>query len=82
MEEWSLSGNDYFKWKRPSDNLCIGDVVVLKEDNLIPSQWPIAKIVKVNTGADELTRVVVLKTKDGTYTRPVTKVAVLLPCEK
>ena len=72
----------YSKWKRPTENLQVGDIIVLKEDNLITTQWPLARIVKTSTGNDGLVRVVTLKTKDGTYTRPVTKVALLLPCEK
>ena len=59
----------------------VGDVVVLKEDNVIPTRWPIAKIVKVNPGSDKIVRVVTLKTENGVYTRPVTKLALLLPCE-
>jgi len=59
----------------------VGDVVVLKEDNVIPTQWPIAKIVKVNPGSDKIVRVVTLKTENGVYTCPVTKLALLLLCE-
>ena len=69
------------KWKRPCKNLDVGDVVVLKEDNLVACQWPIARVVETNAGSDGLVRVVTLKTKDGTYKRPVAKIAPLLPCE-
>lgn len=80
--EYLVALRKHSKWKHPSENLRVGDIVVLKEDNLVPSQWPIAKIVETNEGADGLVRVVTLKTKDGTYKRPVTKVAGLIPCEK
>ena len=68
------------KWRRPERNLCVGDVVVLKEENLVTSRWPLARVTETVEGGDGLVRVVKLKTKDGTYTRPVAKVA-LLPCE-
>ncbi|XP_064396444.1 uncharacterized protein LOC135343372 [Halichondria panicea] len=80
-KEYLVALRKYSKWKHPSKNLCVGDVVVLKEDNLVTSQWPLARIMETNAGADGLVRVVTLKTKDGIYKRPVTKVALLLPCE-
>ena len=43
----------------------IGDVVVVKEGNVVASHWPIT--VKTNTGTDKLVRVVTLKTKVGMY---------------
>ena len=72
----------YSKWKCPNDNFQVGYIVVIKEYNLVSSQWPTARIVKTNPGADGTVHVVTLKTNDGTYKRPVTKVALLLPCEK
>ena len=80
--EYIVALRRYSKWKRPIDNFQVGDIVVIKEDNLVSSHWSIARVVKTNPGADGMVHVVTLKTKDGTYKRPVTKVALLLPCEK
>ena len=66
------------KWHQPSANLQVNDVVVLREDNTIPAKWPLAGIVAVHKGDDDLVRVVTVKTSAGTYRRPVHKV-VLLP---
>ena len=55
------------KWKRPSKN--VGDIVVLKEDNMVACQWPIACVVDMSVGADKLVRVVTVKTANGTYKR-------------
>ena len=79
--EYLVALRTYSKWRNSTANLQAGDVVVVKEVNLVTSQWPIARIVETNAGRDRLVRVVTLKTKDGTYKRPVTKVALLLPCE-
>ena len=57
-------------------------IVVIKEDNLTSMHWPIALTIETNAGTDGLICVVTLKTKDGTYKRPVAKVALLLLCEK
>ena len=60
----------------------IGDVVILREDEIFPTQWPLGRIVETHEGKDGLVRIVKLTTKGGIYTRPVTKIALLLPCEQ
>ncbi len=59
----------------------MGDVVILREDNLIPTKWPLARVVQVYLGRDDLVRVVSVKTAQGIYKRPVTKIAVVLQVE-
>lgn len=81
-KEYIVALRKYSKWKRPSPNLQVGDVVVVKEDNMITSHWPIARIESTCVGSDGLVQVVTLKTKDKIYKRPVTKIALLLPCER
>ena len=71
----------FTKWHHPSRNLEVGDIVTLHEDNLIPTRWPLGRIVKTYPGRDSVVRVVDVKTKLGIYKRPVTKIAVLLPIE-
>ena len=79
--EYLTSLRKVTKWNLPHKNLQRGDIVVLREDGLVPTQWPIARIVNTHQGKDGLVRVVTLKTKNGVYTRPITKVALLLSCE-
>jgi len=62
------------KWKDIQPNAKIGDVVLLKEDNLPPLAWKRAVISDIHTGRDRLTRVVTLRTAKGTLKRPVTKI--------
>ena len=33
----------FVKWHHPSRNLQIGDVVILQEDNLVPTKWPLGR---------------------------------------
>ena len=66
------------KWAHPSRNLCVGDAVVLSEDGMVPTQWPLARVTKTYPGEDGIIRVVDLKTSKGSYRRPVHKIAVLL----
>ncbi|XP_055522910.1 uncharacterized protein LOC129717092 [Wyeomyia smithii] len=63
-------------------NRCIqpGRLVVLTDELQIPVKWPLARIVAVHPGKDDLVRVVTLRTNRGTITRPVTRIC-LLPME-
>ena len=65
------------KWHKPSKNLSVGDLVILREDNTTPTKWPLARVSKIHPGKDGIVRVVALKTPTGLYTRPVTKVVPL-----
>ena len=65
------------KWHRPYKNLSVGDLVILREDNVAPTRWPLARVSEIHPGKDDIVRVVTLKTSTGLYTRPVTKVVPL-----
>ena len=56
----------------------MGDLVILKEDGTIPTNWPLARVTQVYPGKDGLVRVATVKTTKGTYKRPVSKIALLL----
>ncbi|XP_072380528.1 uncharacterized protein [Diabrotica undecimpunctata] len=81
---WKKSHQDYLtqlqnrpKWKNKLPNLKEDMLVLLKEDNIPSFKWALARITKVIPGKDKIVRVVEVKTKNGTYVRSVTKVAVL-----
>ena len=69
------------KWHRSHKNPKVGDIVILHEDNMVATKWPLARIVKLHVGQDGVVRVVTLKTHTGTYTRPVVKIVTLVPCD-
>jgi hypothetical protein len=82
---WKCWSHDYLhqlrqrsKWKDIQPNAPIGDVVLLKEDNLPPLVWKKAVISDIHTGRDGLTRVVMLTTSKETLKRPVTKICLFL----
>ena len=85
---WQRWSNEYVttlrritKWHRPSRNMQPGDLVILQEDNMIPSKWPLARVMQVFPGSDGIVRVVTVKTSAGIYKRPITKMALLLPSQ-
>ena len=79
--EYVTNLNRLTKWFNPSRNLCPGDLVLLQEESIIPTKWPLARVVKVHPGRDGFVRVATIKTKTGLYTRPVTKIALLMERE-
>ena len=62
------------KWNIRQDNLKQDEVVVIKEKNIPPSKWLLARIIATYPGPDGNIRVVRLKTKTGEFTRPITAV--------
>lgn len=61
------------KWKEKKPNVKVGDLVLLDDDSTRRGKWPLARITKVSPGADGIIRVADVRTKDGTYTRPIVK---------
>ena len=85
---WKRWSADYFhslwrlsKWQSPSRSFKIGDIVLLQEESLVPTKWPLARVTELHSGRDGIVRVVTVKTSVGIYKRPVVKVALLIPCD-
>ena len=78
-DEYLTSLRQHNKWKHPSRNIQVGDIVILQEDNLIPTKWPLARVVHVHPGNDGFVCVATVKTSTGIYKRPITKMALLIP---
>ena len=77
--EYIMSLTKYTKWTDQKDNISIGDIVILRDKVLFPTYWPLARVINVHPGKDNLIQVVTLKTSKGIYKRPVTKIVVLVP---
>ncbi|KAH8244619.1 hypothetical protein KR038_011098, partial [Drosophila bunnanda] len=68
------------KWRAPSRDLRVGDMVVVKEDNFPSNEWRLGRVDAVFPGFDGRVRVVDIRTARGLLKRPVAK-AVLLPID-
>ena len=77
LEYLTLQKN--YKWMHPSRNFSTGDVVVLIEDGMLPTQWPLARVIKTHPRQDGTVHVVDVKTSKGSYHCPTHKVAIILP---
>lgn len=66
------------KWLKEIDNaIKVGSLVLVKDDNLPPGKWSLARVVNVHPGDDGLVRVVSLKYKNTVVKRPITKVCMM-----
>lgn len=65
------------KWLNASTNVTTGTVVLIKNDNTPPMKWPLAVIEEVHRGKDGIVRVVTVRTRTGSYKRPIVKICPL-----
>jgi hypothetical protein len=62
------------KWTSTTDPPKLGDLVLIKEENLPPLKWRLGRIEVLLPGKDGIVRVVQLRTTSGTLMRPVVKI--------
>ena len=82
-KEYLLNLQQRQKWNSVHPNLCVGDVVLLVDDDVKRNRWPMGRIVEVFPSEDGLVRSVSVRTAgtgSSTLSRPVTKVVLLLKC--
>ncbi|XP_072377748.1 uncharacterized protein [Diabrotica undecimpunctata] len=65
------------KWKTGKMDVNIGDLVVVKHDNLPSIKWILGRIVDVHPGDDGVVRVVTIKTSQNTFKRGVSRICPL-----
>lgn len=82
---WKIWSRDYltelqrrYKWKNKSPNVKVGEIVLLKDDNLPPLKWRLGRVIDLHPGADGLTRVVTVQCgPNQAYKRAVTRICPL-----
>lgn len=82
---WSRWSSEYLnqlqtrsKWyKRGESGPKRDDLVLIRDENLPPTQWQMARVLDTYPGQDELIRVVKLKTATNEFKRPITKICPL-----
>lgn len=65
------------KWRREKENVQVGQLVILKDENLPPAQWKMGRIIETLPGKDGLVRNVMVKTEKSCFKRPVQKICIL-----
>jgi len=79
---WSLeylhSLQERTKWKvNKGLQLKSGQLVLIKQQGLAPLQWLLGRVQEVHTGSDGVTRAATVQTAKGSFTRPLSKLAIL-----
>ena len=66
------------KWAYPSRNFAVDDIVLVVDDRVPRSSWPLGRITSVRkNNTDEHVRSVTVKTRTSLYDRPVDKIVLL-----
>ncbi|XP_054287809.1 uncharacterized protein LOC129003539 [Macrosteles quadrilineatus] len=66
-----------YKWRFPSCSIKLGSVVLVVDEQLPPSKWPLARVTELHPGRDGLTRVATLRTASTSLKRPIVKLCPL-----
>lgn len=65
------------KWQRANQNYKLGQIVIIKDENLAPAHWLLGRIVELIPGSDQNVRTVKIQTKTSILSRPVQKICIL-----
>jgi hypothetical protein len=81
---WSRWMNEFLtrlqqrpKWAQQKPEVTINDLVIIKDERLPPLKWKLARVIDLHPGPDGITRVVTLRTAEGTLKRPIAKLCLL-----
>lgn len=81
---WERWSSDYLntlqqrrKWKSEHQNVRVGQLALIKNENMAPTYWAMGRITKIHTGADNLVRSVRIKIDGREFERPVRKLCIL-----
>ena len=66
------------KWYKKRENLNVGDIVLIIDSSVHRASWSMAIVEEVYPGTDKMVRSLKVKSKDGNYVRPITKLTLLL----
>lgn len=65
------------QWKKSQGSLEIGQLVLVKDDNLPPAKWRLGRVLNLIAGKDGASRVASIKTADGIISRAVVRLCPL-----
>ncbi|XP_045778202.1 uncharacterized protein LOC123876110 [Maniola jurtina] len=65
------------KWNTPSLPIQVGCIVIIRDDNSPPLSWPLGIIQEVYPGKDGVVRTARVRTRTGSYVRPVVRLCPL-----
>ena len=82
-KEYLPSLQKRMKWSEFRRNVENGDLVLVVDDSTLRCSWPLGRVLEIYPNKDDgLVRVAQVKTKSGTFLRPVIKLCVLECAQK
>ena len=67
------------KWYDAKPNVRKGDIVILKNEDMPRSQWPLGRVIDTFADPKGFVRSVLVKTSTGNLKRPISKICVIVP---
>jgi hypothetical protein len=77
-KEYLVSLQQRQKWTKSERNVAVGDIVLLKDENMPRNDWSMGRVTAMKPDSKGYVRSVVLKTSTAELHRPVNKLVVLL----
>lgn len=65
------------KWPEKQPNIQVGQIVVVSDDNIPPSRWPLGRVTALYPAKDGLVRVVDVKMRNTIKKRPIHRLGIL-----
>lgn len=70
------------RWFKSSEDIRENCIVLIENEDTLPLQWPLGKVVETFRGSDGHVRYVRLKTSNGELVRPIVKICPLPQTKK
>lgn len=77
LEDYLQALSQLPKWKEAFENLKIGHLVLIRNENVPPTYWAMGRVTQTNAGPDGKVRSVALKTQSGTLERSIRQLVAL-----
>lgn len=65
------------KWNSPANNILVGTIVLVHQEDASPLYWPVGVVEEIFPGKDGVVRVALVRTPSGNFKRPVVKLCPL-----
>ena len=66
------------RWTTLREDLKVGSVVLSLDEKLPRGTWPLGRVMEIKRSSDGRVRSAVIKTEQGVYHRPISKMCLLL----
>jgi len=76
-KEYLLTCQQQSKWNTIESFVTVGQLVIMKENNLPLLVWVLGRVEEVYPGDDKIVRSALVRTTKGTYKRPITELCIL-----